>query len=124
MRVFRAMLLLLASGTLAGSLAAQSSSPAATPPAQSPADAGAQDQNSTRDLKVIPKSGSTVAVSIPRSYAVVIGISSYKNLPASAQLEFPNRDAEDIYAALISPEGGQFPAENVHKLRARTGCPR
>jgi tetratricopeptide (TPR) repeat protein len=116
MRVFRAMLLLLASGTLAGSLAAQSSSPAATPPAQSPADAGAQDQNSTRDLKVIPKSGSTVAVSIPRSYAVVIGISSYKNLPASAQLEFPNRDAEDIYAALISPEGGQFPAENVHKL--------
>ena len=88
-------------------------------PAQTPATAPAgqsADQNSTRDLKVIPKAGTTATVAIPRSYAVVIGIAVYKNLPASAQLEFPNRDAEDIYAALISPEGGQFPAENVHKL--------
>jgi tetratricopeptide (TPR) repeat protein len=69
----------------------------------------------SRDLKVIPKK-TTTAVAIPRSYAVVIGVAAYKNLPATAQLEFPNRDAEDIYAALISPEGGQFPAENVHKL--------
>ena len=83
-----------------------------TPPAATPQ----QDQTSTRDIKVIPKSGTQATVSIPRSYAVVIGIAAYKNLPASAQLEFPNRDAEDIYAALISPEGGQFPAENVHKL--------
>ena len=77
-----------------------------------------QDAPSTpesRDLKVAPKKAATT-VAIPRSYAVVIGISAYKNLPAAAQLAFPNRDAEDIYAALISPEGGQFPAENVHKL--------
>jgi tetratricopeptide (TPR) repeat protein len=74
-----------------------------------------QPQVDSRDINVVQKKGATT-VSIPRSYAVVIGISSYKNLPATAQLAFPNRDAEDIYAALISPEGGQFPAENVHKL--------
>ena len=72
----------------------------------------------TRDLKVKPSTTTTPQgkVTIPRSYALVVGIAQYKNLPASAQLEFPNRDAEDIYAALISAEGGQFPAENVHKL--------
>ncbi len=69
----------------------------------------------TRDLKPISNLGAP-ARAVPRSYAVVIGISHYKNLPAGAQLAFPDRDAEDIYAALISPEGGQFPAENVHKL--------
>jgi len=69
----------------------------------------------SRDLKVQQKKGTTT-VTIPRSYAVVIGISAYKNLPETAQLAYPNRDAEDVYAALISPEGGQFPAENVHKL--------
>ncbi|RXH55939.1 Serine/threonine protein kinase [Granulicella sibirica] len=85
-----------------------------TTPAPDPP--SATDQGATRDLKAIQQKGAQAAVTIPRSYAVVIGIATYKNLPASAQLEFPNRDAEDIYAALISPEGGQFPAENVHKL--------
>ena len=46
----------------------------------------------------------------------MIGIAKYKNLPDSAQLAYPNRDAEDIYTTLLSAEGGQFPAENVHKL--------
>jgi tetratricopeptide (TPR) repeat protein len=55
-------------------------------------------------------------VKIPRSYALVIGISRYKNLPENAQLQFPERDAESIYSILISPEGGNFKAENVHKL--------
>jgi tetratricopeptide (TPR) repeat protein len=80
-----------------------------------PAPASA-DQNSSRDLKTVDLSKKTVPVSIPRSYALVIGISKYKNLPGSAQLSFPNRDAEDVYTTLISAEGGQFPAENVHKL--------
>lgn len=79
-----------------------------------PQPAGQQPSDS-RDIKVQQKKGTT-AVTVPRSYALVIGIAQYKNLPATAQLAFPNRDAEDIYAALISPEGGQFPAENVHKL--------
>ena len=46
----------------------------------------------------------------------MIGISKYENLPPEAQLEYPDRDAESVYTVLISPEGGQFPAENVHKL--------
>ncbi len=88
--------------------------PAATPPAAA-APADTQATSETRDLKAVTAKGTTV-VTIPRSYALVVGISAYKNLPPSAQLAFPNRDAEDVYAALISPDGGQFPAENVHKL--------
>ncbi len=56
------------------------------------------------------------AVKIPRSYALVVGVSAYQNLPATHQLQFPDRDAEAIYSILISSEGGNFRAENVHKL--------
>jgi tetratricopeptide (TPR) repeat protein len=90
-------------------VAQQPATPAA--PQQPPADA-----TQSRDLRPVQKSTSNASVAIPRSYALVVGIASYKNLPKSSQLEFPGRDAEDIYAALISPEGGQFPAEHVHKL--------
>ena len=45
-----------------------------------------------------------------------MGIAQYQNLPAAAQLKFPERDAEAIYSILISPEGGNFKAENVHML--------
>ena len=55
-------------------------------------------------------------VTIPRSYALVIGVANYANLPESAQLHFSERDAEAIYSILISPEGGNFRAENVRKL--------
>jgi tetratricopeptide (TPR) repeat protein len=77
--------------------------------------AQAQTPDAARDLKTVGPAKSA-SVAIPRSYALVIGISAYKNLPASAQLAYPNRDAEDMYTTLISAEGGQFPAENVHKL--------
>lgn len=100
-------------GALTLVLAAALAARAQTTPASTGAPAEA---TQSRDLKAVQKSTTTTAVSIPRSYALVVGISTYKNLPASAQLSFPNRDAEDIYAALISPEGGQFPAEHVHKL--------
>ena len=56
------------------------------------------------------------AVVIPRSYALVIGISKYQNLTQGQQLQYAERDAEDIYSILISPEGGNFRAENVHTL--------
>ncbi len=82
---------------------------------------GASGQSSpdTRDLKTFKPGGVNAAeapVSIPRSYALVIGVSRYANLPSSAQLHYPNRDAEEMYTTLISPEGGQFPPENVHRL--------
>jgi tetratricopeptide (TPR) repeat protein/uncharacterized caspase-like protein len=74
-----------------------------------------------RDLKFTKDPSGTLITSdgkaaIPRSYALVVGISEYKNLPPTGQLKFPYRDAADVYTALISAEGGQFPAENVHRL--------
>lgn len=79
-------------------------------------------QTQQRDLKVekIDEPATTTsapkAVAIPRSYAVIIGVAKYQNLPANLQLNFSERDAEAIYSILISPEGGNFKAENVHKL--------
>ena len=55
-------------------------------------------------------------VVIPRSYAVIVGVSRYQKLPANLQLQFAERDAQSIFTALISPEGGNFKVENVHLL--------
>ncbi|MEW5979669.1 MAG: tetratricopeptide repeat protein [Acidobacteriota bacterium] len=75
-------------------------------------DKGTPSSTSSTDSEI--KSESPVA--IPRSYAVVIGIAQYKNLEPKHQLEFSANDAEAIYSILISPRGGNFRAENVHKL--------
>jgi tetratricopeptide (TPR) repeat protein len=74
-----------------------------------------------RDLKVekdvSPEPAAKAGgVQIPRSYALVIGIAKYKNLSEQQQLHYSERDAEAIYSILISPEGGNFRAENVHTL--------
>ncbi len=76
------------------------------------------DDAASRDLKPVrpAETAPTTAVDIPRSYALVIGVAHYPNLPASAQLQFAVRDADEMYTTLISPEGGQFPPEHVHKL--------
>jgi hypothetical protein len=81
----------------------------------------AKDPQSRRDLKVEPIAPAVpppaaVAPAIPHSYALVIGVAKYANLSAKNQLYFPERDAEAIYSILISPEGGNFRAENVRKL--------
>jgi tetratricopeptide (TPR) repeat protein len=55
-------------------------------------------------------------VVIPRSYALIVAIAQYKSLRDDQQLRFSERDADSIYATLISPEGGNFPAQNVEKL--------
>lgn len=77
-------------------------------------------QKNQRDLKVekdVPtEPARPTSVAIPRSYALVVGIGAYQNLPAKNQLQFSERDAEAIYSILISPEGGNFRAENVHRL--------
>lgn len=90
-----------------------------TPPSQ---------PDSTRDLKTekipeqtkpaqqIPPSAVAGTKALPRGYAVVIGISQYENLDAKHQLAYPDRDAQSMYTILISPEGGNFRAENVHLL--------
>ncbi len=78
-------------------------------------------QQGQRDLRVEkdvtpPAPAQPAAVQIPRSYALVIGVANYKNLSAGQQLLYSERDAESIYSVLISPEGGNFRAENVHTL--------
>src|SRR5882672_9045456 len=90
---------------LAAGLAAQQKGTQTAPPAKA------------RDLKY-EENNTTPAptVAVPRGYALIVGVASYKNLPAKAQLEFAERDADAIYSILISPEGGNFRAENVHRL--------
>jgi tetratricopeptide (TPR) repeat protein/uncharacterized caspase-like protein len=75
-----------------------------------------------RDLKIEkdeappPAPKKAGPVQIPRSYALVVGVAKYQNLPDKLQLQYSERDAESIYSILISPEGGNFRAENVHVL--------
>ena len=82
--------------------------------------AGLAQQPQQRDLKVekepVPTAPKAATVTIPRSYALVVGIARYQKLPDKWQLQYSERDAESIYSILISPEGGNFHAENVHKL--------
>src|ERR1700680_430938 len=73
-------------------------------------------QQKSRDLKYEEDRPAQAPVAIPRGYALVVGIAKYKNLPAKAQLDYAERDAESVYSVLINPEGGNFRAENVHKL--------
>lgn len=49
-------------------------------------------------------------------WAVVVGISSYKNVPPEGQLRFAHRDAEDFSTFLRSPGGGGFPSNHIKLL--------
>ncbi len=76
--------------------------------------AAAQPQQ--RDLTIEKLAPAPKTQQIPVSYAVIVGISHYRNLPPKDQLHFADRDAQSIFTALISPEGGNFRVENVHML--------
>ena len=97
------------------------SSAALTAQSQAPATGG----QTGRDLVLEPDPkpdppgdpGRPTPAGIPRGYALVVGVSQYKNLDPSKQLQFPETDAEAIYRILINREGGSFPAENVHLLK-------
>jgi uncharacterized caspase-like protein/tetratricopeptide (TPR) repeat protein len=58
-------------------------------------------------------------VSVPRGYAVVIGVGKYPNLPADKQLDYAESDAEAVARVLLSAEGGNIPPENLRKLIGR-----
>ena len=61
----------------------------------------------SRAISDMKKIGRTVTpATIPRGYALIVGVAGYKNLPASAQLEYSERDADSIYSVLISPKAG------------------
>jgi len=65
------------------------------------------------------RAGSTesrLPATIPRGYALVIGISRYRNLDESQQLNYAETDAAAMVRTLISQEGGAFPADNVRTL--------
>lgn len=49
-------------------------------------------------------------------WAVIVGISSYKNVPPEGQLRFAHRDAYEMAAFLRSPRGGAFPSNHVKLL--------
>jgi hypothetical protein len=61
-----------------------------------------------RDLDLVTGSGEVVTksgpVRVPRSYALVVGVAKYPNLPPEKALHFTERDAEAIYQILISPQ--------------------
>jgi tetratricopeptide (TPR) repeat protein len=81
--------------------------------------AAAVSAQQSRDISIV-RLGSAdelkTAVQVPRGYAVVIGISKYKNLTEKQNLGFAEKDAENVYSTLISKEGGNFEFENVKKL--------
>lgn len=79
-----------------------------------PANAQQRDLKYEVDESIDPPA--TGKVTVPRSYAVVIGVQNYPKLDAKLQLKYTERDAEAVYSILISREGGNFRAENVHKL--------
>jgi tetratricopeptide (TPR) repeat protein/uncharacterized caspase-like protein len=51
-----------------------------------------------------------------RLWAVVIGVSNYKNLRSEEQLRFAHRDAEELANFLRSPNGGGFPSTQIKVL--------
>ena len=55
-------------------------------------------------------------VQIRRGYALVIGVAKYKNLRDEDNLKYAESDAEAVYRAIISKEGGSIEPENVKKL--------
>ena len=69
---------------------------------------------SVKDASAPPKAPRNVTP--PRSYALIVGVGKYQNLRDSENLLFSERDAESLYSILISPEGGNFRAENIHRL--------
>jgi len=69
-----------------------------------------------RALVVRPQPAGVAPDGRGKLWAVVVGISSYKNVPPEGQLRFAHRDAEDFAAFLRTPGGGGFPANQVKLL--------
>ena len=91
--------------------AAQTQPPPQQPPKQPP-----MQQRDLAIERIDSQAALPNPVNIPRSYAVIIGISRYKNLGPKDQLHYTEQDARAIHTVLISSEGGQYKAENVHVL--------
>jgi tetratricopeptide (TPR) repeat protein/uncharacterized caspase-like protein len=73
-----------------------------------------QTQNRSLQVKEIRSGGALDGRG--RLWALVVGVSRYKNLKPEDQLEFAHRDAQDFAAFLSSPVGGGFPSSQLTLL--------
>lgn len=73
-----------------------------------------------RDLQVKEMRSGGALDGRGKLWAVVVGVSSYKNLSPKDQLEYAHRDAEDFAAFLRSPNGGGFPSSQLTLLTNQT----
>src|SRR5262245_31517734 len=85
-------------------------------PAQPAAPQRPNAQAQNRDLLVKEMRSGAALDGRGKLWAVVIGVSRYKNLAPKAQLEFAHRDAESFAAFLRSPNGGGFPSSQLTLL--------
>ncbi len=69
-----------------------------------------------RDLKLEWERVEPQASAVSRRWALVVGISTYKNVPPQAQLRYAHKDAEDFARFLRSAQGGGLPATQVRLL--------
>ncbi len=106
-------LLILASMILASPMLglAQKSKRANPTPA-----ARAQSQPDARSIGLSEVNSGVAPDGQGKLWAVVIGVSNYKNLRAEEQLRFAHRDAEEMAAFLRSPNGGGFPSTQIKVL--------
>src|SRR5439155_12974268 len=69
-----------------------------------------------RDLKLEPPTPVKLPGDQGARWAVVVGVSTYDNLPPAAQLRFAHRDAEEFAEFLRSTSGGGLPGSHVRVL--------
>ena len=55
-------------------------------------------------------------VSIPRGYALIVGVAKFQNLDPRDFLNYTESDAEAVERVIVSKEGGNIAPENVHAL--------
>ena len=85
-------------------------------PAQPAAPQRQKAQTQNRDLLVKEMRSGAALDGRGNLWAVVIGVSRYKNLDPKSQLEFAHRDAESFANFLRSPNGGGFPSSHLTLL--------
>jgi tetratricopeptide (TPR) repeat protein len=68
----------------------------------------------TGDAFIQPQSGAVLSTAETR--ALIVGISTYRELPEDAQLDFAHTDAKNFYTYLLSPAGGNVKPEFVKLL--------
>ncbi len=110
-------LLVLASMILASPmLGLAQKSKRVTPNTSSKDQARAQNQPAARNINLSEVNSGVAPDGQGKLWAVVIGVSNYKNLRAEEQLRFAHRDAEEMAAFLRSPNGGGFPSTQIKVL--------